>query len=134
MQTIFRGLLVTPIQLAQMCWSPILSCRWQRRQQPQISPLCDMGRTQAGWFPVTVFRKKDSGFRDKLEDICFATDICKGCMRFPCQAEHFLKPPSVTSAGWVDLGSVQSGFVVEVHVPKLYDLKVHDFVEDSKGE
>lgn len=74
-QTIFRGLRVTPIQFAQMCWSPILSCRWQRRQQPQISPLCDMGRTQAGWFPVTVFRKKDSGFREKLEDICFARDL-----------------------------------------------------------
>lgn len=65
-------------------------------------PLCDMGRTQAGWFPVTVFRKKDSGFREKLEDICFARDICKGCMRFSLSGRTlFDTPPQLPlQNGW----------------------------------
>jgi len=50
---------------------------------------------------VTMFRKKDSGFREKLEDICFARDMCKGCMRCPMSGRTLFECDE--EGGWPSL-------------------------------
>lgn len=56
--------------------------------------------TETTWFPVTMFRKKDSGFREKLEDI----DMCKGCMRCPMSGRTLFEcDDSTRRRGWPSL-------------------------------